>query len=413
MEPDDVMALEAWLNDPEIYHSNEGSYGGDGFDYDGDPTCGRCRPCVDGSGTCMTEDWGCCLCRSCVATENQECDCEESSSCHACVTWDKILKLLPSDYEAGDVVEDGISHLASVIVQRAVKVGRLVKLSCEMCDPTPYGARKPSKEEIVQAHHDDYREPLEVRWLCTKHHGEAHDIRKSRKPQRVPHLLFVGEAPTLRSPQLDDSSSGRRLVRLCGVDIISKVGVHVNVFDRPLGRISPKRSGDRWPEKEARARGKELFGSLPQAPIVLLGQRVADAVLGRKVPHFSRTTDREVVRRQLSRSFNCKITEREIDDQLKLGAFLVITHGPASMFQVHHDPSGRRTFFVIPHPSGTNRFWNHPKAEEDARVSLKCFIDHVRRDRVPWMGRDQLHAWKADFERGRRRFGDRDDRSPK
>lgn len=26
----------------------------------------------------------------------------------------------------------------------------------------------------VNAHHEDYSKPLEVRWLCTKHHGEEH-----------------------------------------------------------------------------------------------------------------------------------------------------------------------------------------------------------------------------------------------
>ncbi len=45
----------------------------------------------------------------------------------------------------------------------AVRCGKLEKLSCEVCG-----------EAKVQAHHTDYSKPLEVNWLCTKHHGEQH-----------------------------------------------------------------------------------------------------------------------------------------------------------------------------------------------------------------------------------------------
>ena len=47
--------------------------------------------------------------------------------------------------------------------QNAIQSGLLVKGSCEVC-----GVAK------VDAHHDDYRQPLMVRWLCPKHHYEHH-----------------------------------------------------------------------------------------------------------------------------------------------------------------------------------------------------------------------------------------------
>ena len=50
---------------------------------------------------------------------------------------------------------------ARVLVMRAVKQGRLVKEPCEKC-----GSLK------VEAHHEDYRSPLKVMWLCRKHHME-------------------------------------------------------------------------------------------------------------------------------------------------------------------------------------------------------------------------------------------------
>lgn len=54
-------------------------------------------------------------------------------------------------------------YLAHVAVQRAISVGALKKGSCEVCgDPK------------VDAHHEDYRKPLKVRWLCRQHHVRLH-----------------------------------------------------------------------------------------------------------------------------------------------------------------------------------------------------------------------------------------------
>lgn len=47
---------------------------------------------------------------------------------------------------------------------KKIKEGLLIRLPCEIC----------ATIEDVQAHHDDYTKPLEVRWLCRKHHREHH-----------------------------------------------------------------------------------------------------------------------------------------------------------------------------------------------------------------------------------------------
>ena len=47
-------------------------------------------------------------------------------------------------------------------VSYAIRRGKMERLSCEVC-----GAK-------AQAHHDDYSKPLDVRWLCFKHHREHH-----------------------------------------------------------------------------------------------------------------------------------------------------------------------------------------------------------------------------------------------
>lgn len=54
-------------------------------------------------------------------------------------------------------------YRARVAVGNAIRDGKLVRRPCEKC-----GAEK------SEAHHDDYRKPLEVRWLCKRHHVEHH-----------------------------------------------------------------------------------------------------------------------------------------------------------------------------------------------------------------------------------------------
>jgi len=49
----------------------------------------------------------------------------------------------------------------------ALKNNRITKGVCEICG-----------NEKVEAHHDDYSKPLEVRWLCRKHHIEFHIFEK-------------------------------------------------------------------------------------------------------------------------------------------------------------------------------------------------------------------------------------------
>lgn len=53
--------------------------------------------------------------------------------------------------------------------QKAIRHGILKYLPCEVCG---------LDDSSVQAHHDDYSKPLEVRWLCSWHHAEHHKNEK-------------------------------------------------------------------------------------------------------------------------------------------------------------------------------------------------------------------------------------------
>lgn len=68
-------------------------------------------------------------------------------------------------------IKNKIKHAAHLLTYSAIKKGSLVKFPCEIC-----------RNKIVDAHHDDYTKPLEVRWLCKKHHAEYH--KKEREKLR-------------------------------------------------------------------------------------------------------------------------------------------------------------------------------------------------------------------------------------
>jgi len=52
-------------------------------------------------------------------------------------------------------------YKARYTLRNAVRLGKINKGCCEIC-----GALD------VEAHHDDYSKPLEVRWFCSLHHRE-------------------------------------------------------------------------------------------------------------------------------------------------------------------------------------------------------------------------------------------------
>jgi hypothetical protein len=58
-------------------------------------------------------------------------------------------------------------NAAHVAVKSAIRSGVLERSPCEVCGETK-----------VEGHHDDYSKPLDVRWLCRKHHLEHHRAMK-------------------------------------------------------------------------------------------------------------------------------------------------------------------------------------------------------------------------------------------
>lgn len=68
---------------------------------------------------------------------------------------------------------------AQGVLNHALKMGKIKRMPCEIC-----GSMK------SQAHHSDYNKPLDVMWLCRKHHAEWH---MNNKPVRASEEVWTAE----------------------------------------------------------------------------------------------------------------------------------------------------------------------------------------------------------------------------
>lgn len=67
------------------------------------------------------------------------------------------------------LLNNPLKRAAHIAVGNAIRDGRIIKQPCRDCGKTK-----------VEAHHEDYTNPLDVIWLCKKHHVIADKIRKER-----------------------------------------------------------------------------------------------------------------------------------------------------------------------------------------------------------------------------------------
>jgi len=88
-----------------------------------------------------------------------ECDALSSGWCETC---DLIYWWRKAQYEQDIMYAHKVKTRA--LTRAHIRSGKLIKQCCEVC----------LTEKNVQAHHDDYNKPLDVRWLCIKHHAEHH-----------------------------------------------------------------------------------------------------------------------------------------------------------------------------------------------------------------------------------------------
>lgn len=70
-----------------------------------------------------------------------------------------------NSYKGGGMSDDErkIRIKARSDLNHAVRDGKIIRMPCEVCG-----------NEKSEAHHEDHSKPLDVIWLCDKHHHEAH-----------------------------------------------------------------------------------------------------------------------------------------------------------------------------------------------------------------------------------------------
>ena len=88
-----------------------------------------------------------------------------SRSCYSKYRAEFLPKEEQHAYGTGHTVEERKKRAkARSAFNHHMRDKHLDKQPCEICG------------EAAEAHHDDYDKPLEVRWLCFKHHREWHKI---------------------------------------------------------------------------------------------------------------------------------------------------------------------------------------------------------------------------------------------
>jgi hypothetical protein len=72
-------------------------------------------------------------------------------------------KNLAQQYQKRSRKNNPLKYIARTAVGNALRDGKISKQPCQKCGSS-----------LSEAHHSDYSQPLNVIWLCKKHHFEAH-----------------------------------------------------------------------------------------------------------------------------------------------------------------------------------------------------------------------------------------------
>lgn len=91
----------------------------------------------------------------------KECDLIDEGWCKEC---DEHYQELKREYDKNGHYT--FKQRVRALTRSYIKAGILVRQPCEVCGAT----------KKIEAHHDDYTKPMDIRWLCKQHHDEFHSL---------------------------------------------------------------------------------------------------------------------------------------------------------------------------------------------------------------------------------------------
>lgn len=128
------------------------------------------------------------------------------------------------------------------VTQQAIRDGKLIPEPCEVCGNTK-----------VEAHHDDYSKPLQIRWLCHKHHRQLHSNQPKKKTgshvwqhgEKTELARLVGVSPNYLGQILIGPKSPTPELAVKIRDCAAKMGIELSLYDLLFRAISEQKSKGR------------------------------------------------------------------------------------------------------------------------------------------------------------------------
>jgi len=96
--------------------------------------------------------------------------------------------------------------------EELIRKGKIKKQPCAVC-----GSKK------VQCHHNNYLDPMDVKWLCDEHHLEIHGKKKDNNPKSTKTIQIMVDIKFYNKIKDEAKRDSRTVSNYCLVAIYDKL----------------------------------------------------------------------------------------------------------------------------------------------------------------------------------------------